>query len=275
MISDQKNFSVLMAVYQMDLPNQLDESIKSIIKQTLPPTEVVLVKDGPVGKELDAVIEKWASDYPRLFQIVSLKENQGLGRALDLGIRKCSCGIVARMDADDISCPDRFEKQFDFLRQNPDISLVSSWMACFDGHPDDILFIRRAPASHEKIVKVARFRNPINHAPSMFRRNAVLEAGGYRDWPGFEDYHLFVQMITRGAKMACLPETLYKVRVQDLCRRRRGLKRINVIINLQKEFLEMKFISFWQFLFNIATRTITCVLPVSFVRFMRTKIIKL
>jgi glycosyltransferase involved in cell wall biosynthesis len=187
MSDESVKLSVLMPVYYADVPDQLDTAIRSVIDQTLPPDEIVIVKDGPLGAKLDAVIEKWTGKHPGLFLIISLDKNQGLGPALQAGIEKCSNEIVARMDADDISCSDRFEKLLLFLSKNPEITLVSSWMGCFENNPDNVLFVRRAPTTHEKIRKLAGFRNPINHAPSVFRRSAVLGVGGYKHRPGFED----------------------------------------------------------------------------------------
>ena len=263
-----------MPIYHADVPDHLDEAVDSIINQTLSPDEIILVKDGPIGEELDVVIEKWIKLRPGLFQVFALPENKGLGPALQAGLEKCSYDIVARMDADDISCPDRFEKQLTFLQKNPDVSLVSSWMACFEKRSDNITFVRRAPITHERISKLARFRNPINHAASVFRRSAVMEVGGYRHWPGFEDYHLYVRMLLNGAKMACIPEVLYRVRQEGLYSRRRGLRRICLTVRLQKEFLKMGFISYLRFFLNITVRTIACVLPITVVRLIRTKLLK-
>jgi glycosyltransferase involved in cell wall biosynthesis len=270
-----KNFSVLMSVYHADSEEYLNLAIKSIIDQTLPPNEIVLVKDGPIGQELEQVIDKWANRHPNLFAIVALPVNKGLGSALNAGLKECTYDIIARMDADDISYPHRFEKQLQYLADHPDIVLVSSWMACFGDNPSKILHIRQAPTTHDKIYKLAKFRNPINHAPSVFRRRAVIEVGGYKHWPGFEDYHLFVRMLINNAKMACIGEPLYKVRLEGMYARRRGLKRIGTIMNLQKEFLKMGFISPGQAVYNVIVRTIACIMPVRLARLIRIKILKL
>lgn len=264
-----------MPIYHADVPDHLDEAVDSIINQTLPPDEIILVKDGPIGEELDVVIEKWIKLRPGLFQVFALPENKGLGPALQAGLEKCSYDIVARMDADDISCPDRFEKQLIFLQKNLDISLVSSWMDCFENSPNNILYARRMPLTHEKISRLARFRNPVNHAPSMFRRNAVMEAGGYKHWPGFEDYHLFVRMIINNARFAGIPETLYKVRLHGVYSRRRGFRRICVIARLQKEFSRMGFISPGRAVYNMIVRTIASIMPVQLARLIRIKLMKL
>jgi len=251
-------------------------AVESIVNQTKPPDEIVLVKDGPLTKELFQVIQRWQQKLPGLFKVVPLPENGGLGVALQEGLKACSYGIVARMDADDISCPERFEKQLRFLQYNPDIAVVSSWMAYFEDNPDEIVFISQMPQTHEDISRIARFRNPVFHAPAMFRRSEVEAAGCYTDRRRNQDYHLWVRMLLNGAKIACIPDPLYKVRCNsNFLRRRASFQHMLSMIKLQKEFLKMGFISLPQYLFNISVRITACILPVTMTRFIRTRLLKL
>ncbi len=146
--------SVLMSIYSGDNPKYLYAAIESIISQTRPPDEIVVVKDGPLTNELSRIIKQWQQKRPGLFKVVSLTENRGLGVALQEGLKACSYDIVARMDADDISSPDRFEKQLRFLQDNPDVAVVSSWMACFEDNPDNIVFIRQMPQGPRRLEPV-------------------------------------------------------------------------------------------------------------------------
>ena len=121
------DFSVLLSVYWKENPDWLRLSLKSIWEdQSLKPAEIVLVKDGPLTDRLEAVISQFKQSAP--LKIVPLSQNQGLGRALNEGLKFCSFDLVARMDTDDISKPDRFEKQIRFISQHPDISVVGSWV---------------------------------------------------------------------------------------------------------------------------------------------------
>ena len=129
------NLSVLMCTYIKDRAEYLDVAIESIICQTRLPDEIVIVKDGPLTNELSCLLRQWQQKRPGLFKFVSLPENGGLGVALREGLKACSYDIVARMDADDISYPERFEKQLKFLQENPDVALVSSWMSYFENDP--------------------------------------------------------------------------------------------------------------------------------------------
>lgn len=272
----ESNLSLLMCIYNKDNPNYLDAAIESIINQTRPPDEIVVVKDGHLTNELSHIIKQWQQKRPGLFKVVSLPENRGLGVALQQGLKACSYDIAARMDADDISCPDRFEKQLKFLQENPDIAVVSSWMACFEDNPDQIVFIRRMPQKHEDISKIARFRNPICHPPAMFRRSEIEAVGGYTHRRRNQDYHLWARMLLNGSKITCIPETLYKFRCNsNFLKRRASFQHMLSMIKLQKEFLKMGFISLPQYLFNISVRITACILPVTVTRFVRTRLLKL
>lgn len=272
----QPKLSVLMSICSGDNSEYLNAAIESIISQTRPPDEIVVVKDGPLSDELSRIIKQWQQKRPGLFKVVSLPENRGLGVALQQGLKACSYDIVARMDADDISCPDRFEKQLKFLQENRDVAVVSSWMACFEEDPDNIAFIRKMPQKHDDIGKIARYRNPVCHPPTMFRRSEVEAVGGYTDRQRNQDYHLWARMLLNGSKITCIPEPLYKFRCNDdFLKRRTSLQHTISMIKLQNEFLKMGFISYAQYLFNISVRVTACILPVTMTRFIRTRLLKL
>ena len=271
------NFSVLISIYNDDKHEYFQQAMQSIWDdQTLKPDEVVLVEDGPLNAELNAGVENWQDKLKNVLKVIALPQNVGLGAALQEGLMACSYYIVARMDADDISCPDRFEKQLKFLQENPDVAVVSSWMAYFEGDPDNIAFIRKMPQKHEDISKIARYRNPVCHAPAMFRSSEIEAVGGYTDRQRNQDYHLWARLLLNGSKITCIPEPLYKCRYDNnFLRRRGGFEHTLSIIKLQKEFLKMGFISLPEYLFNISVRVTACILPVTMTRFIRTRLLKL
>jgi glycosyltransferase involved in cell wall biosynthesis len=255
-------FSVLMSVYQGDKSDYFKTAIDSIINQTIKPDEIVLVKDGPVSTEIENIINDYKKQLVGLFKIVSLETNKGLGAALGEGIKNCTFDIVARMDADDLSTPDRFEKQLEFLMNNPEIDVVSCFAATFENNPEKPLFIRRGPLVHNEIEKQFRFRFCMNHAPSMFRKKAVLAAGNYTVFAGLEDYLLWAKMILNGSKMATIGQVLYYHRWgKKLLARRSGIKRAAQQIKLQREFLKIGFTNRIQFLRNVLIRTTAAILP--------------
>ena len=251
-----KRFSVLISVYWKENPLYLTESLKSIYYcQSLKPSEIVLVEDGPLSDDLYRVIQNFANDNPNLLRILKLEENVGLGKALEMGMQYCSYEIIARMDSNDICDPQRFEKQIKFLEDNPKIDIVGSWIAEFIKSPGEVVFIRKVPKTHSEIFKFAKFRNPMNHITVMFKKTAVLRAGSYKHFLLFEDYYLWLRMLMNNAKFANIPECLVFVRAgNNMLNRRRGINYLNNEIKMQKEMLNMGFISYLQFIRNLIFR---------------------
>ena len=255
-------FSVLMSVYKKEKPEYLKRAIESVINQTLQPSEIVIVKDGKLTDELDKVLDLFSFRYLDLFKVISIPEHVGLGKALAKGVLNCSYEIIVRMDSDDISHPERFEKQISFLAEHPEIDVVGSWITEFDGDEDNICVSRETPITHDEIKKFARKRSPMNHMTVIFRKKAVLDAGNYMPLLWFEDYYLWVRMLLKGAKFANLPYYLVNVRAgKDMIIRRRGIKYALNEVKLQKRFFDMGFISFFGFIRNATSRFILRMLP--------------
>lgn len=170
-------FTVLMAVYKNDNSLHFRKALQSVVNQSLPPDEIVLVVDSPLGKELYSVIDDFKKNGFVKVKVVKLENNCGLGSALAAGLENCSYEIVARMDSDDISRFDRFEKQVDFLKNNPDVDVVGSFIAEFAEDEKELLFARKPPLRHAELVKYARRRSPLNHVSVVFRKSSVLKIG--------------------------------------------------------------------------------------------------
>lgn len=260
-------FSVLMSLYHKEKPEWLDLALKSITDdQALKPSEIVMVLDGPVGNELEKVLEKYEHKYPDLFNIVSLPENKGLGNALNIGLKHCKYDIVARMDSDDISSSRRFEIQYQFMMENPDIDVVSAWYSIFNDEPYNIDKNIFSPTRHEGIVKVAKYRSPINHAACMYRKKAVIEVGNYSEnFRVMQDYHLWIRMIARGYQFGCIPKVLYLVRCSELSKKRVGLKRLLGQIKIHSLMYKLGNINLLEYSRNIVSRTVCAVTPYGFV----------
>lgn len=257
-------FSVLMSIYQKCNPHYFEIALDSVMNQTLKPTEIVLVKDGPLTEELEKIISEYKINFPELFKIVPLEVNHGLGHALRTGIESCSYDIIARMDTDDIARQDRFEKQIDFLKNNPDIDIVGSFITEFEGTENNILTIRKLPEKHEIIYEFAKWRCPFNHMTVMYKKKAVLVAGNYGDRIRMQDYDLWVRMLNKGSKGANIPEYLVNVRAGDgMVSRNRGVDIIVNEIKLHKSFLDIGFINHIQFLRNITAKFLLRIMPFS------------
>lgn len=254
-------YSVLMSVYHKDHSKWLDESLESIFGQTARADEVVLVEDGPIGEDLEEVIERYSNAHKEL-RVIRIEQNGGLGRALNEGLKYCSNEIVARMDADDICFPDRFEKQLKVFENNPDIDIVSSWISEFIDVKENIVSVRRLPEDHTKIADYAKKRCPINHPAVMFRKSAVSAAGGYKHFKLFEDYYLWARMLVNGSKFYNIQESLLWFRVSpEMYKRRGGLRYSIDEIRFQQELHRIGLIGFWNMLYNIGIRSMVRIMP--------------
>ncbi|NHN46217.1 glycosyltransferase [Halostella sp. JP-L12] len=255
-------FSVLLPTYMNDDAAELESALESILQQTNRPDEVLVIKDGPVPTSLEETIDTFERDFPSIIDSIQLPTNKGLGNALRVGVKEASHGIVARMDADDISVPTRFERQSEFLATHPEVDIVGGQIAEFDGDPENIVGRREVPTEHESIESMARFRSPMNHGTVMFRKSAVLSSGNYRPVDRMEDYDLWIRMLLGGAKFANLPEVLVKVRAGEyLYGRRGGLEYAREEARTQLEFYQQGFTSLPVFLFNATTRVSLRLVP--------------
>lgn len=217
------NFSVLMTVYAGDVPSYLAEALHSLHTQTLLPTELCLVCDGPLCGELDRVINHYCSIAPFRYNIHRMPDNRGLPTALNEGIRITKYPVIARMDADDYSYPDRLATQIAYL-QRYDLDFVYCNSAEFTEAPSHPERIKPAPVP-EALGKVLGYRNPLAH-PSIVCRKAVYEElNGYRAIPYFEDYDLYLRVVASNFRTGKSPGALVGVRVSHWADSRRvGLK---------------------------------------------------
>ena len=256
-----KKISVLISVYNKEKAEYLRESLDSIFTQTMPPDEVVLIEDGPMTEALSAIIEQYKKQHQEL-HVVKLPENMGLGLALKEGIKHCHNDLVARMDSDDISKPERLAKEASYLEQHPETDIVGSWTEEFIDSIRESNTVRRVPQSHEQLVAFSKRRNPMNHPTVMFRKKAVEAAGGYRDCPLFEDYDLWVRMIRMGARFHNLQESLLYFRLSpDFFYRRGGWDYIKQEIRFQQSLHQAGHIGLAIMIQNIMIRTIIRMIP--------------
>lgn len=267
-------FSVLLSVYNQESPSFLCQSLDSIFSQTHLPNEVVLVEDGPLNNELYRSIAVYRRKYTCL-KVISLEKNQGLGRALNEGLKHCSCDIVARMDTDDIAKPNRFEKQLAIFEKYPEIDVVGAWIDEFEDDIANVISVRKLPELHDDIWQFAKQRNPINHPVVMFRKSAVLAVGGYRHFPLFEDYYLWIRMLMNGAKFYNIQESLLYFRFSsEMFKRRGGWRYAMDELRFQRMMKQIHFISCPEFVKNILVRFSTRIMPNSLRTFIYKKLLR-
>lgn len=253
------NFSVSMCVYGGDTPEWFKDAVDSILNQTCPPEEVVLVVDGPVPEDLNTVINKY--ERMPLFRVIRFSENKGHGEARRAGLSACTFPLVAIMDADDLSRPDRFQKQLAVFRDDPNLDIVGGNIAEFMGAPENTVGERVVPETDSEIKEYMRTRCPMNLVTVMFKKSSVEAAGGFIDWYCEEDYYLWARMMLADMKFANVSDILVNVRVgEEMYQRRGGLKYFKSEAKFQKYLLDHKIIGFGTYTVNVAKRLIVQVL---------------
>lgn len=251
-----KKYSVLMSLYKKEKPEYLRLAIDSMLNQTVPPDEIVMVEDGPLTDELYAVLD----EYPMLHRVKN-ETNLGLGISLQKGLLATKNDVVARMDTDDITGISRCEKQLEFLNNNPDISVVGGQIEEFIGSPDHIVAKRIVPLKDIELKEFNKKRCPFNHMTVMFKKKDIIEAGSYQDWFWNEDYYLWIRLALAGKKFANLPDVLVLVRTgEDMYQRRGGIKYFKSEAKLQKFMLDNNIINKPRYLINISERLVLQVL---------------
>ena len=219
------DFSVAISVYKNDNPIDFKKALDSItVEQTVKPTEVVLVVDGPIGEKLNEVILQFENSEFN-FKVIRLEQNGGLGNALRLAVENASYELIARMDSDDISLPDRFEQQLKFFENDEELDIVGGDISEFVGEESNVVAYRKVPTTNDEIRLYMKKRCAFNHVSVMYKKSAVLKCGGYLDLFWNEDYYLWIRMFEQGVKSANTGTVLVNVRTgEDMYKRRGGKK---------------------------------------------------
>jgi glycosyltransferase involved in cell wall biosynthesis len=252
---------MLMAVYAGDDPEHLVRAFESSVgEQHRPPDEVVVVRDGPLPAALSTCLDALVAASPVPVRVVALERNVGLGEALQVGLAACRHEIVARMDADDVSLPERFAVQLPDVEAGAD--LVGCALVEIGADEHDVVGRRVPPTSAQVIARTARLHDPFNHPTVVYRRSAVTRAGGYERLPLMEDYWLFARMIATGARTVNRSEALVKYRVgAGAYQRRGGLRLLRAELSLQWRFWRSGFTTLPEYLRNVLVRGLYRLVP--------------
>jgi len=248
-------FTLLLPVYAGNSPEQLREAFESSVqRQSRRPDAVVVTVDGPVSSELDALLAGLVEASPVPTRLIRLPENRGLATALNAGIAEIDTDYIARMDADDVSLPERFERQLAEVEAH-DLDLLGTGLAEFAGTTGAVIATRTPPVGDE-IRRRAPWAQPFHHPTVVYRRAAVVAAGGYpADAGRIEDYVLFARMLVAGARADNLPEPLLRYRVDaGAYDRRGGWRMFRDELRLQRELRRTGLTSRAQHLRNIVLR---------------------
>lgn len=263
------NYSVLMSVYFKEKPDFLRQSMESILNQTVKTNNFILVCDGPLNEGLDAVIAEMQTKFGEVLHVVRLEKNGGLGNALNEGMKHCKNELVARMDSDDISYPDRCEKQLALFNSKPEVSICSGIVEEFSESPEIVDAKRVPPEHHQEILEFAKSRNPFNHPCAMYKKAAVEAVGSYQDFYLLEDYYLWVRMLIAGYEGYNIQEPLLHMRAgPQMYSRRAGWRYAKTQAKLFKFIKKQGFIGNGLYIKNCLIRVGAALSPNWLRRFM-------
>lgn len=255
-------YSVLMSVYDKDDVMYLAEAVDSMIAQTVPPEQFVIVIDGPISLKLWSLIEKYQSSNEKLFTIIPLDQNGGLGNALNEGLKHCRNDLVARMDADDISLPQRCERELELFVQNEKLAICGTHIDEFYDVPENVHTIRKVPTEYEDIKKFIRRRQPFNHPTVMFKKSEVIRCGCYGRLKRKQDFDLFSRMINNGCYALNIDESLLKFRAnEDSYKRRKSWSYIKSTIEVGILNYKRKYCSVADLVYIICGQIVLYIMP--------------
>ena len=254
-----KKYSVLMSLYAKEQPEYLRLAVDSMLHQTVVPDEIIIVEDGPLNDALCTVLEDYGDKITR----VRNEKNLGLGLALNVGLKACRNELVARMDTDDISKPERCEKQLKRFEARPELSIVGAWVDEFSVSPEQVLSTRVVPTDPDAIYNFAKKRSAFNHPAVMYRKSAVLEQGGYSALRRNQDVDLFGRMLYAGCKAENVGEALLWFRSNDdLAKRRKSWENTRSYIDTIRRFWKMGYSSFGDYAMIAVAQTGMFLMPV-------------
>lgn len=268
--ANEKKYSVLMSLYKKEKPEYLRLALDSMLNQTVVPDEIVLVEDGPLTDELYNVLD----DYPMLKRIKN-ETNLGLGLALNVGLKECRNELVARMDTDDCSKPERCQKQLERFLEKPYLAIIGSHIDEFIGDPSNVISQRIVPVTSEEIYKFAKKRSAFNHPAVMYSKTAVLENNGYANLKRNQDVDLFGRMQFKGYKAENIDEALLWFRSSDeLAKRRKSWQNTWSYIATIRKFWKMGYSSFLDYAMVGIAQTGMYLMPVKMQNFVYKKFLR-
>ena len=249
-------FSVCMSVYKNDNITDFVDAIMSIYNQSIQPNEIILVIDGPVSKDMYDTIRTFKNNLS-IMKVIPLEQNMGHAVARQTGLEAANNDLCAIMDADDLSVPDRFEKQLKVFTDHQEISVVGGLINEFIHTCNNVVGTRWVPEKDTDIKKFLKSRCPMNLVSVMLKKSDVMKVGGYQDWFCEEDYYLWIRLSLAGYKFYNIQENLVNVRVGDkMYQRRGGIKYFKSEARLQKYMLDHKIISWPKYIYNILIRLV-------------------
>lgn len=251
-----------MSLYIKEKAEYVRQCFDSLLNQTVKATEWVVVEDGPLTSELYAVLDEYENKNPGLLKRVPFKDNRGLGLALRDGLIECTYDLIARMDTDDIARNDRFEKQLAMFENDPELGVCGSHIKEFENNINSIMSERKVPINDRDIREYQKRRDSFNHMTVMYKKEAVLKAGNYKDCMLMEDTLLWVNMILAGVKCENVDDYLVFARTGvDMYERRGGYSYYKKYKSGRKQVYQTGYISWWDYEYTLIIQFVVAIIP--------------
>ena len=263
-----------MTVYIKDNPEYFALALDSMVNQTYKPDEIVIVKDGPVTKLLQRVIDVHIDAGAPIVQ-VQLPKNVGLGLALNEGIKVIKNELIARMDSDDYSMPERCELQVREFEKNPKLDIIGCPVKEFVGTIDSIVGERKVPLTNKEIYKFAKKRDPFNHPTVMYRKSAVEAAGCYSNYRKNQDTDLWIKMLSNHVTCMNLEKTVFLFRFDEgTYKKRKSWINTRILIEIRYKAWKTGFNSAFDFLLVAIVQMGIFVLPSGFQKCIYNRVLR-
>ncbi len=215
----EQKFSVVLYVWQKDFPAWVKQALDSVFSSTVQPAEMVIMVDGPVNEDMQAVIEDAAKN--ETVRVLSHPVPLLRAAALAFAIKQCKYDLIAIQGADSISLPNRFEQQLAYFNEHPETAVLGGYAQEMDSKNDLLpTAIREVPESEQEIKTFLKDRSPFIYRTVMFKKQAILDVGNYQEFSNLEDEYLWVRVIGKGYKTANLTDILANIHSIDAHKQR-------------------------------------------------------
>ena len=228
--------SAICCIYKNTILKEFILAIDSILVQDYIPNEVVIIVDGYVSNDIRSFLD-FIPSLEDIFKVFYIEENVGLGLALNYGIPKCTNKLIARFDSDDINLNNRLKIQYEFLKRNPQISIVGSDVFEFNNQSKNLFL--KTMKNDLNFVKNS-LRNPLNHPTVLFRKKDIIKSGSYKNIKFFEDYELWLRCLKKGLNIHNINLPLVAMKRTSYFSKRHGFKYALCELNFLKEALKEK-----------------------------------
>ncbi len=208
----KKKISIIMSCYN-ESEQELYDSINSILCQTYKNIELIIVNDNPTNQNLKKFLSHYSKD--KRIKLINNEKNLGLAQSLNKAIKIAIGEYIARMDADDVSLPNRLEKQVAYLEAHDDCSMVATNRNDIDENSQIIQKNAAIIVSDKLLRRITRFGSIITHPSIMIRANILKEVGCYRSFPAAQDYDLWLRMLSARKRIHILPDVLLNYRIRQ------------------------------------------------------------